>query len=146
MTTQLSVNRPAEVIDRLFAAFNRYDATAFGACYSVDTVFEDTALRKFFHGRGAIEEFLRVWVAACPDSRIDVDEVIIGDGKAAAAWVGTGTLTGEFEHLPPTAVRGSTIRQRGLSVFEFDADGLIKRQTDYYDVLAILQQIGVLPE
>jgi steroid delta-isomerase-like uncharacterized protein len=146
MSSEQSPNDPATVIARCFDAFNRYDSDGYAACYTEDVVFDDTALRRTFKGRPELAEFMRDWLDACPDSWMDVGEVVIGDGRAAVAWTGTATLTGTSPYVPETAVRGSRIHQRGLSLMEFGPDGLIRHQTDYYDLVAILQQIGVLPE
>ncbi|HEV2783942.1 MAG TPA: nuclear transport factor 2 family protein [Actinophytocola sp.] len=148
MTTPQSGDRQVAtaLVDRWLDAFNSYDATAFAACYTEDAVLEDAALKRFFRGRTELAEFITVWVQACPDTYLKLEKVVIGDGGAAVAWTGVGTLSGTFPHLPPTAVRGSRIEQRGLSLMEFSETGLIKAQTDYWDSFTVLRQIGVIPE
>ncbi|MEZ0071258.1 nuclear transport factor 2 family protein [Planotetraspora sp. GP83] len=139
-------NDPADTIEKWFATFNSYDAERWAECYTEDAVFEDIALRRTFKGRKELADFMRIWVEACPDTHVEMGEAVIADRRAAVPWNGTGTLLGNFPHLPESAARGSRIDNRGLSLMEFTEDGLIRRQTDYYDVLAVLQQIGVLPK
>lgn len=145
MAVQPALDTPVRLIDRWIEAFNAYDVVAFGECYGVDAVLEDTALQRVFTGRDEVAGFMRNWLAACPDTGIELDEVVVGTGTAAVAWTGTGTLLGDFTHLPPGAVRGSRLTQRGVSIMRFGPDGLISSQTDYYDVLGVLRQIGLVP-
>ncbi|GAA3841482.1 hypothetical protein GCM10022226_74940 [Sphaerisporangium flaviroseum] len=140
-----TANDPADVIDRWFELFNGHDSARWSECYAEDIVFEDVALQKTFKGREEMAEFMRVWVDACPDTLVERGDIIIAGDRAAVAWNGKGTLLGHFSHLPETAVRGSRIDNRGLSIMEFAENGLIRRQTDYYDVLNVLRQIGVIP-
>ncbi|MCG5217681.1 nuclear transport factor 2 family protein [Streptosporangium sp. KLBMP 9127] len=137
---------PATTLRKWFAYFNDHDSERWARCYTEDAVFEDIALGKTFKGRTELADFMRVWVDACPDTRVDMGEALISGNRAAVPWRGGGTLTGTFSHLPETAVRGSFIDNRALSLMEFDENGLIVRQTDYYDVLAVLRQIGVVPD
>ncbi|MEU8266524.1 nuclear transport factor 2 family protein [Sphaerisporangium sp. NPDC049002] len=144
MTDNRPANDPADVIEKWFEYFNTYDCARWVECYAEDAVLEDIALQRTFKGREELVEFMRVWVDACPDTRIEKGDVILAGDRAAVPWNGLGTLLGHFPHLPETAVRGSRINNRGLSLMEFAENGLIKRQTDYYDVLAVLRQIGVV--
>ncbi|MFC7385364.1 nuclear transport factor 2 family protein [Sphaerisporangium rhizosphaerae] len=146
MTSTNTPDRPAEVIRRWFECFNTHDHVRFAECYTEDAVLEDIALGRTFKGREELAEFMRVWVEACPDTRCEPGEVILDGDRAAVPWNGTGTLLGTFPHLPDTAVKGSRIDNRGLSVMEFADNGLISRQTDYYDTMAILRQIGLIPQ
>ncbi|GGK91412.1 hypothetical protein Sme01_53720 [Sphaerisporangium melleum] len=132
------------IVDRWSTAFNRHDAAEYVACYAADAVFEDVGLHRIFHGRAELTQFFNEWDEASPDSRVDVERIMPTDGGAVVTWTGRGTLSGEFSHLSPTAVPGSRIELRAISVLEISADGLIQRHTDYYDVLTLLRQIGVV--
>jgi steroid delta-isomerase-like uncharacterized protein len=138
-------NQSATIVDRWSDAFNRHDAAAYVACYTEDAVFDDVALHRIFNGREELAEFFNEWDAASPDSRVDVERVLPIDGGVVVTWTGRGTLSGEFPHLPPTAVRGSRIDLRAVSILDLSPDGLIKRHTDYYDLFSLLRQIGVIP-
>ncbi|HVK21228.1 MAG TPA: nuclear transport factor 2 family protein [Actinokineospora sp.] len=143
MTTNISTSHE-RLLFRLFDTFNRYDVEAFAACYAEDAVMHDVAIGKTFTGRAEIAEFLRVWLAASPDSHIEIGEPIVAGDRASVTWVGTGTLTGDFAHIPG-AVYGSTVNQRAVSVLRFDADGLIVEHFDYYDMFGLLRQMGIIP-
>ena len=99
----------AATIARCFAAFNDYDTDRWARCYAEDAVFEDIALGRTWKGREDLADFMRTWLAACPDTHIELGEPIISGHRAAVPWRGGGTLEGSFEHLPDTAVRGSRI-------------------------------------
>ncbi|GII77559.1 hypothetical protein Sru01_25410 [Sphaerisporangium rufum] len=146
MTRQRIDDLVAATVARCFAAFNDHDTDAYVRCFTDDGTLEDIALQQTFKGHAELAEFMDRWVAACPDTRVDLAEPIISGNRAAVPWLGLGTLTGHFPHLPATAVRGSRIENRGLSLMEFSDDGLVRRQADYYDIFAVLRQIGVVPE
>ncbi|MGA6161591.1 nuclear transport factor 2 family protein [Amycolatopsis magusensis] len=133
-----------ELVERWATAFNNRDVDAYIACYTEDLIFEDVALHRNFHGRTELAAFFTEWDAASPQSRVDVDRVLPTETGAVVTWTGRGVLSGHFPHLPPTAVPGSRIDLRAISVLDVDPDGLIVRHTDYYDVFTLLQQIGVI--
>jgi steroid delta-isomerase-like uncharacterized protein len=54
-------------------------------------------------------------------------------------WVGTGTDTGGFLEDKPT---GKKVGWRGISIYWFDDDGLVKRETNVLDPLTIMGQLG----
>ncbi|WP_436493810.1 ester cyclase [Actinokineospora sp. HUAS TT18] len=143
MTTHLSLSHE-RLVARLFDTFNSRDVEAFAACYAEDAVMRDMAIGKTFTGRAEIAEFLRVWLAASPDSHIAVGEPIVSGDRAAVTWNGTGTLTGDFAHIPG-AVYGSKVDQHAVTVLRFGPDGLIAEHFDYYDMFGLLQQMGIVP-
>ncbi|GAB2735664.1 nuclear transport factor 2 family protein [Amycolatopsis magusensis] len=133
-----------ELVERWATAFNNRDVDAYVSCYTEDLIFEDVALHRTFHSRPELARFFTDWDAASPESRLDVDRVLPTETGVVVTWTGRGVLSGNFPHLPPTAVRGSRIDLRAISVLDIDPDGLIVRHTDYYDVFTLLQQIGVI--
>ena len=93
-------------------------------------------------GEAAVRGLLQGLMDGFPDFHAEVgklhhaDEVVFGEARI------TGTHDGEFGGVPPT---GKRIEFVMAAIFEFDEDRLL-RETVYFDVATILQQIGVLPE
>ena len=54
-------------------------------------------------------------------------------------WVGNGTDTGGFLDDKPT---NKKVGWRGISIYWFDDDGLVKRETDVLDPMTIMGQLG----
>jgi steroid delta-isomerase-like uncharacterized protein len=145
MTIAPPGNQTATIVDRWSNAFNSHDAAGYVACYTEDAVFKDIALHRTFNGREELFDFFTEWDGGSPDSRVDVDRVLPTDSGFVVTWTGRGTLSGDFSHLPPTAVRGSRIELPAVSILEITPEGLISSHTDYYDLFSLLKQIGVIP-
>ena len=63
-------------------------------------------------------------------------------GRTATEWVMTGTHSGELPGIPAT---GKSFSVRGVSIADL-REGKISRNTDYYNLVSFLQQVGLLPE
>jgi steroid delta-isomerase-like uncharacterized protein len=93
-------------------------------------------------GRDAIREFYAEMFRAFPDFEINVKQIIGDDVGAAVRWVASGTFTGSpFQGIQPT---GRRIELRGVDYMEI-SDGLITRNTIFYDGAEFARQIGMLP-
>jgi len=65
------------------------------------------------------------------------------DGRLYAfETLGTGTNTGAIGPIPGT---GRRIEFRGISIGSVSPDGLVESHRDYWDMTALLVQLGVLP-
>jgi steroid delta-isomerase-like uncharacterized protein len=60
----------------------------------------------------------------------------------ASEWVMSGTHAGDVPGLPAT---GKSFSIRGASIIELHK-GKVSRQTDYYNLVSFLKQVGLLPE
>ena len=93
-------------------------------------------------GRDAIREFYGEMFRAFPDFEINVKQIIGDDVGAAVRWVASGTFTGSpFQGIQPT---GRRIELRGVDYMEI-SDGLIAKNTIFYDGAEFARQIGMLP-
>lgn len=92
-------------------------------------------------GRDLIKQAVALFHHACPDLRIEIEDVFATQDKVVIRYSGRGTQTGAFGEIPPT---GKTIVVRGLTVFLIE-NGKIKTEWTEYDRLGMLRQIGVVP-
>jgi steroid delta-isomerase-like uncharacterized protein len=60
---------------------------------------------------------------------------------AGAEWIWSGTQTGDFPGIPATNKYASV---RAASVFELQGNQFT-RCSDYWDMAAVLKQIGLMP-
>jgi steroid delta-isomerase-like uncharacterized protein len=81
-------------------------------------------------------------LAAFPDARFPVDDLVVEDGKAANRHHLVGTHTGAFQGIPPT---GKAVKVQGIDVVHI-ADGQIQEFWLNADFLGLLQQIGAIPQ
>jgi steroid delta-isomerase-like uncharacterized protein len=91
-----------------------------------------------FTGSSSMLNGLREFVAAFPDWRVEVENVVVSEPFVVVEWCTSGTHEGEFRGTLPTGIR---FERRGCGVAEV-ADGAIARYRDYYDRATLLEQLG----
>jgi steroid delta-isomerase-like uncharacterized protein len=139
--TATGVRSPLEVARAVFDAVSRKDLDGIVSRGAPDYVDDFIAIGEF-RGRDAVREFFRETFAALPDFAMTVDRIVADDSSAAVQWHMSGTFTGgPFQGIRPT---GRRVDLRGVDVMEI-ADGLIQRNTIYYDGASFARQIGLLP-
>jgi steroid delta-isomerase-like uncharacterized protein len=87
-------------------------------------------------------EFFRILLAAFPDMRMNVEDLIASEDKTVARVKVTGTHKGEFMGVPPT---GTSVEMQLIDVMRFDGAGLVCEHWGVADMLSLMQQLGVVP-
>ena len=132
---------PADVARAVFDAVAKKDLDGIVAAGAPDSVDDFVAIGEI-RGHDAVRAFFRELFAAFPDFTITVDRIVADDTTAVVQWQAAGTFTGgPFQGIAPTGRRADI---RGVDVMEI-ADGLIQRNTIYYDGATFARQIGLLP-
>ena len=85
--------------------------------------------------RPQVERFLK----GLPDLRFNIDETVSEKDKLVVAWTLTGTHRGEFLGIPAT---NKKISISGITINQI-ADGKILESTVLWDVLSLMQQLGI---
>src|SRR6266545_3887058 len=80
------------------------------------------------------------YIAAVPDLRVTIQELVAEGDKVAMRWTGEGTHQGELLGIPPT---GKHFRLGGMSIYRL-AEGKIAEQREEWDKLNLMQQLGVV--
>jgi steroid delta-isomerase-like uncharacterized protein len=140
-STYASTSGAEALARKLCDAWSSHDASVVDQLFAEQGVYEDVAAGQTFRGRDAIKGFLKQNFAAIPNFKVAVTKVFSTGGLIACEWAMSGTQTGDLPDLPAT---GKSFRVRGASVAQVQ-DGRIVHWTDYYDMFALLQQLGVLP-
>ena len=87
--------------------------------------------------------YLTAYLAAFPDTNATFDDVIAEGDKVVSRYTVRGTHEGATkEYGPPT---GRQIVIEGITIYHFK-DGKLAEMWDRYDNLAVLQQLGLMPE
>lgn len=93
-----------------------------------------------------IEDFRRyltTYLAAFPDTSATFEDVIAEGDKVVSRYTVRGTHKGPTEEYgPPT---GRQIVIEGITIYHVK-DGKLAEMWDRYDNLAVLQQLGLMPE
>ncbi len=87
-------------------------------------------------------QYFRMMLAAFPDMRMDVEDVIASGDKAVARLRVTGTNKGDFIGMPAT---GKSASVKLIDITRFGDDGLAREHWGVVDQLALMQQLGVIP-
>jgi len=128
----------AAIFDRRREAYEKRDAAALAAGYSVDCVIESPS-GGTHHGRAAAQRVLQAVFDALEVTLHQQSVIIDGDAVAQVVTI-EGKDVGEFLGLSPT---GKPFRVPGVFLYELK-DGEIVRERRIYDFAGLLLQTGLL--
>ncbi len=130
------------ILQEYVAAWAALDADRLAATFAEDAVSENVPTGAVLEGREAIPSYFAGLFAAFEDLTAEITTIFATDVGAAAEWTFGGHYTGQVPGFPPG--EGQLVSVRGASILT-QADGLIQRAHEYYDVYGILVQLGVVP-
>ena len=123
-----------------FAAWNAHDPEAVAAIFATDATIRDVGSPDILRGRDAIRDRAADLIAAFPDFRLRQLDMIVGEDSNADRWEVTGTHDGPFLGLEAT---GNRISVEGATFSRFDSSGLVVEDVNFWDVTALMTQLGV---
>ena len=134
-----------ELLERYVELYNAGDLDACMELYAEDAV--QWMHDGLFDGVDAIQERLARDLTAFPDAKYVVESFVEDDDKFADEWTFTGTNTGPFRlpdgsEVPAT---GRPVEIKGMEFVEV-RDGKIVVDNLYYDFMAAVAQLGLVPE
>ena len=92
--------------------------------------------------KAGVQDFFQMQLAAFPDLHFAVEDVVASGEKAVARVRYTGTNTGAFMGMPAT---GKSVDVQLIDIFAFGDDGLVREHWGVIDLMAMMQQLGVVP-
>jgi steroid delta-isomerase-like uncharacterized protein len=132
----------ATTVRRFYGLLSDGDIAGFGAMLADDFV-EHEETPGLAPTKDGVLEFFRMYRAAFPDLRMDPEDVLASGDKVVARVRATGTHQGEFMGLPPT---GKRVDVQLIDIIRFDDDGLAREHWGVVDVMAMMQQLGAVPD
>ena len=90
-------------------------------------------------GRAAIRERAADLLVAFPDFHLRQPDLVVGEDSNADRWEASGTHSGPFLGMEAT---GNAIQIEGATFSRFDSDGLVVEDVNFWDVGALLAQLG----
>lgn len=133
---------PEQVAREAFEAVAAQDFEAILAMWNPAGVQDWVALGLIRRGHDEIRQMFEEIFAATPDFGIVVERIVADDTAAVVQWRSSGTFDGApFQGIEPN---GRPIELRGVDVMQIE-DGLIVRNTVYYDGAAFARSVGMLP-
>ena len=128
-------------IRRLYDFINAGDIDGFGRQLA-NSFVEHNELPGIPPTKAGVVQYFQIVLAAFPDLRMDVEDVIASGDKAVARVRVTGTHQGEFMGIPAT---GKSASVDLIDITRFGNDGLAREHWGVMDQLGLMQQLGVIP-
>jgi steroid delta-isomerase-like uncharacterized protein len=127
------------------AAFNAGDWHAYEAALTTDSVYDEVGTSRRIEGVAAIIPSMQAWKEAFPDVKGTVDRAFADGNTVVLEMTWTGTHSGQLQG-PGGAIPASGRQQttRTSWVLTFDGDKITESR-HYFDMLSMLQQLGVIP-
>lgn len=131
----------AVTMRRTYELISEGDVAGFGD-FVADGFVEHQGGPGFAPDKEGTLDFFRAMIAAFPDLRMTVEDLVADGDKVAARVRVTGTHRGDFMGIPPTGAAGDI---QLIDIMRFDADGLVCEHWGVADMLSLMQQLGVVP-
>jgi steroid delta-isomerase-like uncharacterized protein len=126
---------------RLYQLVSTGEVDAFGDLLADDFV-EHEETPGLAPTKDGVKSFFRMQLAAFPDLRMDVEDVVADGNKVVARVRYTGTQRGEFMGMPAT---DKSVDVQLIDIFRFADDGRVAEHWGVIDLMAMMQQLGVVP-
>lgn len=124
------------------AAKAAYNARELDPCLAFYAPEHQIMSRPASPGREHIRAFLEGTLAAWPDLRLEVAQVVAEDDWVMGRCVATATHTTPVMGVPAT---GKKVVTTFWDLHRFDEAGLIVQTWNLMDSLTLMQQLGLLP-
>ena len=132
----------AATVRSFYEKINAGDIDSFGALLAEDFV-EHEETPGLAPTKEGVTQFFRMYKAAFPDLRMDPEDVLVSGDKVVARVRATGTHEGEFMGMPAT---GRSVDIALIDIIRFGDDGLAHEHWGVVDTMAMMQQLGAVPE
>ncbi|MGH9843477.1 MAG: ester cyclase [Blastocatellia bacterium] len=140
MPTQTSAEENKANIRRVIEGlYSRGDLSVAEELYAANYIRHDPATPNVGTGVNAVKQVANTYRTAFPDLELTVEDIVAEGDKVLCRWSAHGTHLGELQGAAPT---GKRFEITGLTLMQF-ADGQIVEEWANWDVLGMLQQLGV---
>ena len=129
----------AATLRRFYDSINAGEVDGFGGLLADDFV-EHEETPGLAPTKEGVKEFFRMYIAAFPNLRFDVEDILASGDKVVARVRVTGTHEGEFMGMPAT---GKGVDVLAIDIVRFGDDGLAYEHWGVFDAMAMMQQLGV---
>ncbi len=127
-------HRNETIAKKYVEAWNNYDSVKVASLFADNFKYEDIAFNMQVSGtRDTLIRFVHSTISAIPDAHMEIASIIANDSMAVVEWIWKGTVPKVWFPNDSTTKKFTA---RGVSVMEIQ-DGLIKRNTDYYNAGSI---------
>lgn len=135
-------DRNRETVLRSYDDTNRHDLEAIMEYGADDMVVHDLP-EEFGQGKEGMRRFLQTFFQAFPDYHTEVIDLVAEGDLVASHNRITGTHQGDFLGVPAS---GRVVEWEDVDLARFDDDGKVVEYRNFADMLALMQQMGAIPE
>ena len=132
----------AATLRRMYDAINAHDVDGVAAIMADDFIEHEEMPGVPPTRQGALEYF-ELSFTAFPDMRFDPEDVLVDGDKVVARARFTGTHEGDFMGVPAS---GKRVDVQLIDIIRFGDDGLAHEHWGVMDALALMQQVGAIPD
>ena len=126
---------------RLYELINAGDIDAF-ADLLADDFIEHEVTPGLAPTKDGVTSFFRMQLAAFPDLRMTVEDIVADGNKVVARVRYTGTQSGAFMGMPATDKSADV---QLIDIFRFAEDGRVGEHWGVIDLMGMMQQLGFVP-
>jgi steroid delta-isomerase-like uncharacterized protein len=128
-------------LEQMYERINAHDADGFCEYLAEDFVEHEEA-PGLAPTKEGVRQFFTMYMAAFPDLRFEVEDILASGDKVVARVRCTGTHEGEFMGMPAS---GKGVSVEAIDVIRFGDDGLAREHWGVLDALGMMQQLGAIP-
>ncbi len=126
-------------------AFNDGDFFQLAATYADDVVYVEAATQRRTEGKEATIELFKAWKASFEDAEGTITNIFGSGDQAVAEVTWTGTQTGDMEGSSGTIPATGKKIDITSSIIVTASDDVITVENQYFDLMTMLTQLGVVP-
>ena len=132
----------AATVHRLYERMCAGDVDGIGELIA-DSFVEHEAFPGLEPTKEGTLQLFRMMIAAFPDLRFDPEDTLTSGDKVVARARVTGTNQGDFMGMPAT---GKGVNVQAIDILRFGDDGLAREHWGVMDMMAMMQQLGAIPQ
>jgi steroid delta-isomerase-like uncharacterized protein len=121
--------------------FNRRNMTIADERFAEDIVLHSPAQDEPLRGRETLKEFIGKLHTAFPDMHVTLEDLVTAGDRVVTRCTTRGTQDGEYFGTPAT---GNSVIVNEVQIYRV-VDGKIVELWLVFNVLGVLQQLGVIP-
>jgi len=133
----------SEILDHYMVAWNEHDIEKIDTFYADDVIWYDLGYDYTTKGKKNVTKAITgAFMGYVPDMYWGKSgDLFISGDTIIYEWVYGGTFTGEWDGV---VIKNRTFEIKGLSTTTVNAKGKIISQKDYYDLLSLKTQLGLI--
>ena len=133
----------SEILDHYMVAWNEHDIEKIDTFYADDVIWYDLGYDYTTKGKKNVTKAITdAFMGYVPDMYWGKSgDLFISGDTIIYEWVYGGTFTGEWDGV---LIKNRKFEIKGLSTTTIDKDGKIISQKDYYDLLSLKKQLGLI--